>query len=801
MAKTSKSKPADVNKLTETQAKVELVRLALEIERHNEAYYNEDAPKIPDADYDALRRRSDAIEARFPGLVTRDSPSQKIGAKPSGVFAEVRHKERMLSLDNAFDDNDIRNFLRGIRRDLDLGAEDPVDIVAEPKIDGLSLSLRYENGELVVGATRGDGEVGEDVTANVQTIEDIPKRLIGAPSVCEVRGEVYITLADFRSLNERQVEAGKAVFANPRNSAAGSLRQKNPLITKLRPLKFFAYSWGEMSEMPAATQFAMVKWLDSVGFAVNPRMKLCKTAEQVFEYYKMMELERTSLGYDIDGIVYKVDRLDWQGQLGFRERSPRWAIAYKFAPEQATTVLEKIDIQVGRTGALTPVAKLAAVTVGGVVVRNATLHNEDEIARKDIREGDTVVIQRAGDVIPQVVRVILENRQKDAKLYDFPRFCPVCNSHAVRDEGQGEAVRRCTGGLTCPAQSVERLRHFVSRDAFDIEGFGDTYVQLFFDEGLVRSPPDIFALRRRRNELRAVLFKKRELLAQEREKKTGKKRKKSLSESERQYVEVDNLLAAIDERRTIAFNRFIFALGIPHIGEVTAKELSKLFETPKNLMEGIGAASKVRSGQAWKEFQDIQGIGPKTLDALLSGEIFLGSEPQTLSLFSDEKRLRGLTKTQEKNLIEHYGNARNIQKAISQARVQAPREAYLRLAHASNIGTVATEALIEFFLEQRNRHIFKQLDKVVNIAKSASAAVDSRLAGKIVAFTGTLKGMTRGEAKLKAEALGAKVASAVSSRTDILVAGPGGGEKRVEAEKNGVKIISEEDWMELIKAN
>ncbi len=434
-------------KLTEAQAKAELKRLAQEIADHDKRYYQEDAPKISDAEYDDLRKRSDAIEAWFPTLITEVSPSQRVGSQPSGRFAKVQHAVSMLSLSNAFDDQDVKDFVERVRRFLKLDENEPLAIVSEPKIDGLSLSLRYENGELVRGATRGDGSVGEDVTANVRTIADIPHKLKGRniPAICEVRGEVYMMKQDFLTLNKRQAEAEDTVFANPRNSAAGSLRQKDPAITASRPLKFFAYGWGEMSEVPASTQFKMIEWIGKAGFITNSRSTLCASVDGLLDFYRKIEADRASLGYDIDGVVYKVDRLDWQQRLGFVSRNPRWAIAHKFAAEQATTILNDIEIQVGRTGALTPVAKLAPVTVGGVVVQNATLHNEDYIKGigndgqpirdgVDIRIGDKVVVQRAGDVIPQIVSVVLKDRPQDAKPFSFPLICPACDSHAVREK-------------------------------------------------------------------------------------------------------------------------------------------------------------------------------------------------------------------------------------------------------------------------------------------------------------------------------------------------------------------------------
>jgi len=625
IAKSKAKTPPDVATLTKAQAKVELKRLALEIESHDKHYYQDDAPKISDADYDALRKRVDAIEARFPELVTSESPSQKIGAQPSGRFAKVQHAVPMLSLGNAFSDEDVADFVDRIRRFLKLDADEIPAIVAEPKIDGLSLSLRYENGELVRAATRGDGTTGEDVTGNARTIKDIPNTLKGRkiPGACEVRGEIYMLKQDFLILNKKQAEADDTVFANPRNSAAGSLRQKDVSITASRPLKFFAYAWGEMSELPADTQHGMLAWMDKAGFVVNPLTKLCKDLDEVLAFYRKIGEDRASLGYDIDGVVYKIDRLDWQQRLGFVSRNPRWAVAHKFAAEQATTVLNGIDIQVGRTGALTPVARLAPVTVGGVVVQNATLHNEDYIKGigndgnpirdgVDIRIGDTVVVQRAGDVIPQVVSVVLDKRPKNAKPYSFPQVCPACGSHAVREEG--EAVRRCTGALICPAQTVERLRHFVSRNAFDIEGLGEKQVQEFFQDGLIMSPVDIFTLQKR----------------------DARSTSKLMQREGYGETSVRNLFAAIDARRSIELHRLIYALGIRHVGEGNAKLLARHYGTIDAFREAMLAAAKHGTGEgntseAYQDLNDIGGVGEIVADAVV--EFF--AEPRNVKVLGE----------------------------------------------------------------------------------------------------------------------------------------------------------------------
>ncbi|NOJ47461.1 NAD-dependent DNA ligase LigA [Bradyrhizobium archetypum] len=567
IAKSKTKTPTDVAKLTKAQAKVEHMRLALELEGHDKRYYQEDAPSISDAEYDALRARYNAIEKRFPEFVTSESPSQKVGAAPSGRFRKVRHAVPMLSLDNAFAEQDVLDFVGRITRFLKL-PDDKINFSAEPKIDGLSMSLRYEGGELVTAATRGDGTEGEDVTANIRTLEDVPQKLKGrnVPDICEVRGEVYMTKKAFLALNERQKAAGDTIFANPRNSAAGSLRQKDPSITASRPLGFFAYSWGQMSAMPEATQTGMIHWFERCGFKTNPLTKLCHSVEHLIAFHHKIEEQRGELDYDIDGVVYKIDRIDWQERLGFVSRTPRWAIAHKFPAERAMTVLRDIEIQVGRTGSFTPVGKLEPVGVGGVIVQNVTLHNEDYIKGignkgeqlregRDIRIGDTVVIQRAGDVIPQVVDVIIDKRPKGAKEFHFPKKCP-CPLHTdvVREEtatGEEGSRARCTGEFACPFQKIEHLKLFVSRRAFDIDGLGEKQLQYFFDREWVREPADIFTLPKRNARLKL--------------------------EDIEGYGEtsVRNLFAAIENRRRIALERFIYALGMRHVGETTALALAR----------------------------------------------------------------------------------------------------------------------------------------------------------------------------------------------------------------------------------
>jgi DNA ligase (NAD+) len=709
----SKKNPADVTKLTKAQAKVELKRLALELEGHDQRYYQDDAPSVTDAEYDALRQRYNAIEKRFPEFVTGESPSQKVGAQPSGRFAKVRHAVPMLSLDNAFAEQDVLDFAARIRRFLKLGEDDSIGFSAEPKIDGLSMSLRYEGGELVTAATRGDGAVGEDVTANIRTLEDVPQKLKGrnVPDVCEVRGEVYMTKQAFLALNERQKAAGETIFANPRNSAAGSLRQKDPGITASRPLGFFAYAWGEMAAMPADTQSGMIKWFERCGFTTNPLTRLCHSVEELLGFHREIETRRSHLDYDIDGVVYKVDRIDWQERLGFVSRTPRWAIAHKFPAERAMTVLRDIEIQVGRTGSFTPVGKLEPVGVGGVIVQNVTLHNEDYIKGiggdgeqlregREIMIGDTVIIQRAGDVIPQVVDVVLDKRPSNARSFHFPKKCP-CPLHTdvVREEtaaGQEGARARCTGEFACPYQKIEHLKLFASRRAFDIDGLGEKQLQYFFDEGWVQEPADIFTLQQRNAKLKL--------------------------EDIEGYGEtsVRNLFAAIEGRRNIALERFIYALGMRQVGETTALALAR----------GYGS---------WEAFHD----------ACL--KVAKGDE-----------------------------------------------EAIAEMDALDQIGDTVIASIAAYFNESHNRGIVERLTRQVTILDAEEPKSNSKVAGKIVVFTGSLEKMTRDEAKATAERLGAKVSGSVSKKTDYVVAGPGAGSKLAEAQKHGVAVLTEDEWLKLI---
>ncbi|UYO00762.1 MAG: NAD-dependent DNA ligase LigA [Devosia sp.] len=722
-----------VEDLTAEEAEIELARLAGAIAAADTAYHQKDAPEISDADYDVLRLRNAQIEEAFPELVRDDSPTGKVGAAPAEGFAKVRHGVPMLSLAKAYTDADVLDFIERGRRffQRDEGLE--LAFTAEPKIDGLSASLRYENGVFVQGATRGDGTVGEDITANLRTIADIPQTLKGSgwPEVIEIRGEVYMTYAEFQALKERSAAAGGQNYVNPRNTAAGSLRQKDPSVTASRNLRFFAYAWGQTTADPAPTQYESVQKFAEWGFAISPLMERATSAEELIAHYRRIEEQRSSLGYDIDGVVYKVDQLELQRRWGFVTGEPRWAVAHKFPAEQATTKVRDIEIQVGRTGTLAPVARLDPVSVGGVTVVNVTLHNEDYIAGKDstglpirdgkdIRIGDTVRIQRAGDVIPQIVDVLEDKRPADAQPYEMPHVCPVCGSPATREinekTGKEDSRRRCTGELICAAQAVESLKHFVSRGALDIEGLGAENIELFFTRGLVKTAADIFTLKDRRAEVQTALAERREEQARARETASGKARKNVRAVEDRNYEGLDKLFAAIDARRTPELDRFIFALGIRHIGETTGAALARNFGTIEHLIE-VGA-EMAEAEDPMTVFPSIDGIGGTVVDALTG----------------------------------FFSNAQNVA-ALRALLVQVQPKPY-----------------------------------VVTIS------ADSQVAGKTVVFTGSLEKMTRSEAKAMAERLGAKVAGSVSAKTDILVAGPGAGSKLKSAQDLGVEVISEDEW-------
>ncbi|MGX7707317.1 NAD-dependent DNA ligase LigA [Methylobacterium sp. Gmos1] len=812
--------------LDPTSAQSRHAALSAEIAEHDRRYHGEDAPTISDAEYDALRRELESIEARFPDLAGTGEASASVGAKASDKFAKVRHAVPMLSLGNAFSDEEIGEFVERVRRFLGLQAGEPVAFTAEPKIDGLSLSLRYEDGRLVTAATRGDGEVGEDVTANVRTIKEIPEVLAGTdwPAVCEVRGEVYLSHADFAGINARQEAAGKPLFANPRNAAAGSLRQLDSSITASRPLRFFAYAAGEMSEQPAESQFEMIEAFRSWGLPVNPLTVLCIDAAAMLAHYRMIEERRSELGYDIDGVVYKVDSFALQRRLGFVARAPRWALAHKFAAQRATTVVEAIDINVGRTGSLNPLARLRPVTVGGVVVSNATLHNEDyvhgvdadgaairsgipvwagltlrddvDLAQgSDVRVGDTVVVLRAGDVIPKVADVVLERRPADAVPYRFPETCPACGSHAVRGlnprTGKLDAVRRCTGGLICPAQGQERLKHFVSRNAFDIEGFGETYIETLFEAGLVRQPADLFRLEF--EPLKEAVVARRQALSAERALAAGKEVKKAAKKKDDEDKAIKNLLAGVEARRTIPLNRFIFALGIEQVGEATAKALAKHFSDMPALMAGVAAAAACQPGPDWIALASLDRVGATTRDRLLAA----AAEAPDADLLAGGTVAR-LSTPQRAALVEAYGDAAGVRAAVERAAAQVPGDAYRALADDGEIGAVTTASLIQFFSEGHNVAAVEALLAEVETERAAMPAHAAAFGGKTVVFTGTLERMTRSEAKATAERLGAKVSGSVSAKTDLVVAGPGAGSKLKDAEKHGVKVVSEEEWLAMV---
>ena len=704
-----------VDEFTRRQARAEHKRLADEIARHDKLYHDKDDPEIPDAEYDRLRQRLKAIEERFSQLVDMFSPTQKVAPTPTTTFAKVKHGRPMLSLDNAFTEEDLQAFLekvhRALEKDTDLAPDAEIALACEPKIDGLSISLRYEDGELVVGATRGDGATGEDVTANLRTVKDIPHRLNGeVPKLIEVRGEVYMERKALQEMNKRQEAAEEKTFANPRNAAAGSLRQLDSDITASRPLRFFAYAWGLAEPRPWKTHSDYLRLLKDWGFRVNPLSKLCHTPQQVLDYYRKMGAERPSLPYDIDGVVYKVDRIDWQERLGFVSRAPRWAIAHKFPAEQARTRLNDIVIQVGRTGALTPVADLEPVNVGGVMVSRATLHNANEIERLDVRVGDMVIVQRAGDVIPQVLGFVPGERPKKTHKYEFPTHCPCPLKTKVASE-EGCVVRRCSGGLECPFQQVERLRHFVSRNCFDIEGLGGTHIENFFGDGLLKVPGDIFRLSEKSREIM-----KREGWGD---------------------LSVRNLVAAIEARRTIPLDRLINAIGIPLIGEATAKLLAQEYGDAGTWLAEMLAASGERKKQpaAVKKEKAAAEVGPS------------------------------------------YG----------------------RLCNIEQIGVTTADAMCAFFGEGHTVDIIRDLLKELTVQpiERRVVAADALLKDKIVVFTGELSTMTRDAAKARAEELGAKVTDSVSKKTSLVVVGENAGSKARKAAELGIETLTEEEWVSL----
>ena len=766
-----------IDQLSEVEARAELEALSAELARHDLAYHQQDAPEISDADYDALKRRALALEDAFPQLTDDQSPSQQVGAAGSSQFAPVRHGVPMLSLDNAFDDGEVADFVARVRRFLKLDPVEPVAFAAEPKIDGLSASLRYEKGVFVLGATRGDGKTGEDVTANLRTVADIPERLAGSgwPDLIEIRGEVYAPNAEFDAFNAAAEAAGQRTYANPRNFAAGSLRQKDPAMTAQRPLRFFAYAWGEVSTDFAETQSEALQAFRDWGLPVNPRSKRVEDAEGLLAYYAGLAADRAGLGYDIDGVVYKVDRLDWQGRLGFVARSPRWAIAHKFPAQQAQTVLEGIDIQVGRTGSLTPVARLHPVTVGGVVVRNATLHNEDEIARKDVRVGDTIILQRAGDVIPQILGVVADKRPVGTEPYVFPTHCPVCGSEAVREDG--EARRRCTGGLICNAQLVERLKHFVSRRAFDIEGLGEKQLLSFHERGWLKEPADIFRLARDEARLAALL-----------------------TEDGYGETSVANLIAGIDARRTIGLDRLIFGLGIREIGEQTSLLLARHFGSWAAFHAAGLAASQGVPSPDWSRLSEGHGVSARVLALMAEAEL-AEADPWPDAPIDQKLSLAfpGVPAPARRALALLGNDWPAIRRLAEIARHEGPSETLGEIAGIAGVGPAAAQAVAEFFHEPHNRAVVEALiDQLDRIEDAERPQADSPVSGKIVVFTGSLERFTRDEAKARAESLGAKVSGSVSKKTDYVVAGPGAGSKLAEAQKHGVAVLSEDEWLALI---
>ncbi len=775
-----------VSDLTEAEAVEELTRLADAIAAHDIRYYQEDQPSVSDADYDALKQRNAAIEAAFPHLIRENSPSLRVGAARAEQFSPVEHGVPMLSLDNAFSNEEAAEFDARIRRFLRLEGE-TVAYTAEPKIDGLSASIRYEKGVLVQGATRGDGRVGEDVTENLRTVSDIPKRLSGKgwPDVIEIRGEVYLGHAEFAALNAAATEAGQKTYANPRNAAAGSLRQIDPKITAQRPLKFFAYAWGLFSQPFAETQWEALQLLKAWGFSTTPQSQRVEGAAGLLAAYADMEAERPKLGFDIDGVVYKVDRLDWQQRLGFITRTPRWAIARKFPAQRARTILEAIDLQVGRTGAVTPVARLRPVTVGGVVVENATLHNADEIARKDIRVGDTVILQRAGDVIPQIVGVVPEERPAEAVPFAFPHVCPCDLKTPLAREttvsGAETVVRRCTGELACPFQRIEHLRHFVSRRAYDIEGLGEKQLTAFFERGWIREPADIFRL------------------ARDEEKLTELRQTEGYGETS-----VKNLVAGIEARRAIPLDRFIFGLGVRHVGETTSMALARHYENVERFVAAGFAAEAQRPKPAYQDLATLDGVGPTALEAVLAW----AGQPNQALLIPDgaslEERLRltipRLNATARRAIAERFGDWASFEAAARAAVDGRAGEDFLELSAVDAVGPVAARMVAEFFGEDHNRARVDALLAELSVIPAERPKTDTAIAGKIVVFTGSLEKMTRDEAKAQAEALGAKVSGSVSKKTDLVVAGPGAGSKLKTATDLGIQVLTEDEWLELVKS-
>ncbi|MBN8646838.1 MAG: NAD-dependent DNA ligase LigA [Caulobacterales bacterium] len=773
-----------VDRLETEQAAQELEALAREIAAHRDAYYVEDNPSISDAEFDALERRNALIEQKFPKLIRPDSPSHSVGARASVKFKKITHLAPMLSLDNAFDDNDVKDFFARFKRFLSLDDGAIIPVTAEPKIDGLSLSITYENGQFIKASTRGDGKIGEDVSANVLTISQIPKVLntSNPPSQIEIRGEVYISDAGFKQLNDEQIAKNGQIYANARNAAAGSLRQLDPSITALRPLQFFAYAIGDNESAHVKTQFELIATLKEWGFTTNPETRLCQSADEAIEYYNSINTRRESLGYEIDGIVYKVNDLALQSRLGIVTRFPRWAIAHKFPPKPQPTILEAIDVQIGRTGVLTPVARLKPVFVGGVMVSNATLHNEDYINELDLHIGDTVLVQRAGDVIPQITGAVKELRPNDAAPFHFPKTCPCplqTAIHRIIDDqtGEAEVAARCSGEYDCPHQKQRHLEHFVSKIAFDIDGLGPRQIEIFMQNGLIKEPADIFTLNEKIDQLRTL---------------------EGFGE-----LSISNLLNAIDARRQIALDRFILGLGVRHIGQTTSGLLARNFETFDNFKAAVMAASIAKPNDDYQRLSYIDGLGPTGRDKVLDAANAIINHPND-GLFApkiDEilpNLVKGLNAKARVGIYQHFPHWDDFVNLVKSAANGRPQAAYIEFAALDGMGNVALDALIDFFTSERAMQSLNRLLEYVTPLRAEKPKTDTLIAGKTVVFTGSLETLSREEAKAQATRLGAKVSGSVSAKTDFVVAGSDAGSKLTKAQSLGVKVLSEQEWVELI---
>lgn len=796
-----------VENLTHDMARAELEALAQEIKHHRDAYYQEDAPTISDAEYDALERRNALIEQKFPKLVRKDSPSKSVGAKASTKFKKFTHKIPMLSLDNAFNDDDVIAFAERAKKFIGLKESAELPFTAEPKIDGLSLSITYKNGILTSAATRGDGKTGEEVSANVLTIPEIPKILNtnNPPEEIEIRGEVYIDFRGFEELNQKQIDKRKQfsngvdfaklsketqeslerkfpLYANARNAAAGSLRQLDAAITATRPLKFFAYAIGFSSQEIAETQIELIEKLKEYGFTTNPLTKLFKDERDALDHYKKIGEMRDNLGYDIDGVVYKVNDLALQNRLGFVTRFPRWAIAHKFPPKPSYTKLLDIDIQIGRTGVLTPVARLEPVPVGGVIVSNATLHNEDYIHELDIRIGDTVIVQRAGDVIPQIIGVDKDKRPNDAQVFNFPKICPCALKTEVsritdKESGEMEVAARCGGEYKCPFQKQRHFEHFVSRTAFDIDGLGPKQIEAFIEKGLIETPADIFTLNQKRNVIESL---------------------EGFGETS-----INNLFEAIEARRNIGLDRFIFALGVRHIGQTTSGILARNFGSWEKFLAAVKAAKEAKPNDDYVRLVAINGLGSAAREKILDNAQKI-LDYDLVALFEQDPikvlkgQIKGLNNKNIDALLEHYKTLDELKAVIKSAAMGRPKQAYIEFYTQDGMGEVATDALIDFFHNEMAMNNLDELLKQVNIIEVMKAKEDTAIAGKTIVFTGTLEKLSREEAKQQATNLGAKVSGSVSSKTDFVVAGADAGSKLTKAQSLGVKVLSEQEWIDLV---